>query len=63
MSIGEICNRSVVAAKRETVLTEAARLMREQHVGSLVVVDESARGRVPLGIVTDRDIDRDEIRR
>jgi CBS domain-containing protein len=56
MNIGEICTRTVVVAKRETVLTQAARLMREQHVGSLVVVDESGRGRVPVGIVTDRDI-------
>jgi CBS domain-containing protein len=30
--------------------------MREHHVGSLVVVDESARGRKPVGILTDRDI-------
>jgi CBS domain-containing protein len=30
--------------------------MREQHVGSLVVVDETGKGRVPVGILTDRDI-------
>ena len=56
MRVGEICNRTVVVAKRETVLTEAAHLMREHHVGSLVVVDASAKGNVPAGIVTDRDI-------
>lgn len=56
MNIGEICNRIVVVAGRGTSLVEAARLMREHHVGSLVVVDEAARGRVPAGILTDRDI-------
>ena len=56
MKVGEICNRTVVMAKRETVLSEAAYLMREHHVGSLVVVDPAAKGNVPVGIVTDRDI-------
>jgi CBS domain-containing protein len=56
MNVGEICNRTVVVARRQTVLTEAAHLMREHHVGSLVIVDEGARGRVPVGIVTDRDL-------
>ena len=56
MKVGEICNRTVVVAKRDTVLTEAAYLMREHHVGSLVIVDQATKGRVPVGIVTDRDI-------
>jgi CBS domain-containing protein len=45
-----------VFAERGLGLAEAARLMRDYHVGCLVVVDESARGRVPAGIVTDRDV-------
>lgn len=56
MAIGEICNREVVFAQRETTVLEAARLMREHHVGDLVVVDESGGKRVPVGIVTDRDV-------
>jgi len=56
MNVGEICNRTVVVAKRDMVLSEAAHLMREHHVGSLVIVDEREKGRVPVGIVTDRDI-------
>jgi|SRR5262245_48662381 len=56
MNLGEICNRIVVYADRGMPLTDAANLMREHHVGSLVVVDETARGRVPVGILTDRDI-------
>ena len=56
MGLGEICNRVVVVTTRDTRLDEAARLMREHHVGSLVVVDETGRGRKPVGILTDRDI-------
>lgn len=56
MNIGEICNREVVVAHRDTRLVEAARLMREHHVGSLVVVVERLSERVPVGIITDRDI-------
>lgn len=56
MSISEFCNREVVFATREMSLPEAARLMREYHVGALLVVDEINGKRVPVGIVTDRDI-------
>jgi CBS domain-containing protein len=56
MNAGEICNREVVIAYREMGLTEAAKLMREHHVGSLVVVVDRAKERVPVGILTDRDI-------
>ena len=56
MPIGEICNREVVFVRRDETVREAARLMREYHVGDLVVVDERDGRRVPTGILTDRDI-------
>lgn len=56
MSIGALCNREVVCASRETTVHDAAQLMRQRHVGTLVVVDEFSGRRVPVGIVTDRDI-------
>jgi CBS domain-containing protein len=56
MTVGQVCNRIVVFAYRDTPLPEAAKLMRENHIGSLVIADEAARGRVPVGILTDRDI-------
>jgi len=56
-SIGEICSREVVFATRDTTVAAAAKLMRQHHVGCLVVVDAMNGGkRVPVGIVTDRDI-------
>jgi CBS domain-containing protein len=56
MSIGEICNRKVVIAERSASVAELARLMREYHVGDVVIVDARAGRRYPVGIVTDRDI-------
>jgi CBS domain-containing protein len=56
MRIKEICSRVVVVAEPGTDLRKAARLMRDHHVGALVVVDGSDGHRRPIGIVTDRDI-------
>jgi len=56
MRVGEICNREVVVIDRNATLLEAAKLMRNQHVGDLVVVDEQDGNRIPVGILTDRDM-------
>ncbi len=56
MGVGEICSRDVVFAKRNESVAQAARLMREHHVGSIVVADERNGRRYPAGILTDRDI-------
>lgn len=55
MAIGEICSREVVFVARSESCAQAARLMRENHVGSLVVVQQDDR-RLPVGMITDRDI-------
>ena len=56
LTVGEVCSRSVTIAFRRTTLTGAAKLMRENHVGSLVVVDETGGLHVVVGLLTDRDI-------
>lgn len=56
LTTGEICTRSVTIAFRLTPLDGAAQLMRENHVGCLVVVDEVGGKRVVVGMLTDRDI-------
>lgn len=56
MLVGKICNREVVFVEPDNSIAEAARLMREYHVGGLVVVKEKSGKRVPVGIVTDRDL-------
>ena len=56
MAIGEICSREVVVAGPEESVREGAELMRLHHAGDVVVVEERGGARVPIGIVTDRDI-------
>jgi CBS domain-containing protein len=56
MTAGEVCNRHVVIAGPDMTIVEAADLMKAHHVGDLVVVPPAEGGRVPIGILTDRDI-------
>jgi CBS domain-containing protein len=56
MPIGELCNRDTVIANRDDTVAEAAKLMRQHHVGDVIVVEERNGMRVPVGIVTDRDL-------
>jgi len=56
LSAGDVCTRAVVIARRQLALDDAAGLLREAHVGCLVVVDETPDGRLPVGLLTDRDI-------
>ncbi|MFM9968916.1 MAG: CBS domain-containing protein, partial [Burkholderiales bacterium] len=57
MSIASVCNRNAVAIRRSESVTEAARQMRNHHVGSLVIVEDNDLGeKIPVGIITDRDI-------
>lgn len=56
MPISEICNREVIVMQRNETTLDAARLMRQHHVGDVVVVEERDGIKVPVGIVTDRDL-------
>lgn len=52
----DICKRKVSVAYPHTSVVAAAQLMREDHVGALVVVDDANGSRQVRGLVTDRDI-------
>lgn len=56
MNVGRICTRQVSTISKDQSVLEAARRMRDEHVGDLVVIDEDDGRRVPIGILTDRDI-------
>jgi CBS domain-containing protein len=57
MNVGSICNRRVVTASPQLDIQAAAELMRQEHIGFLVVVPQEPRGpQPPLGVLTDRDI-------
>jgi len=56
-TIASVCNRAVAFTTRDTTVASAAKLMRHGHVGSLVIVEQMNGGkRVPVGMLTDRDI-------
>ena len=56
MAIGDLCRRNVTTCNKDMSVADVAALMREHHVGDLVVVEEQADGKRPVGIVTDRDL-------
>jgi CBS domain-containing protein len=56
MSIGKVCNREVVVIERRESILDAAKLMREHHVGNVVVVEDRDGTRIPVGILSDRDL-------
>ena len=56
MQLREICTCPVVTCRRDATAVELAQLMRDRHVGDVIVVDECEGGATPVGIVTDRDL-------
>lgn len=56
MEVGKLCTIDTVCCTRDETVQGAALLMRQHHVGDIVVVDEPDGERSPVGIVTDRDI-------
>ena len=48
---------NVICCEADKVISEVAALMRRHHVGDVIIVDDTKNGqRIPIGIVTDRDI-------
>jgi CBS domain-containing protein len=56
MRIADICTHSVIHVDPDLSVRDAAKLMRKKHVGTLMVVEQPDGERIPVGIVTDRDI-------
>lgn len=56
MKIRDLCSPKVVVVEPLASLREAALLMRNAHVGALIVVERKGATLRPVGILTDRDI-------
>jgi CBS domain-containing protein len=56
MRVRDFCSPHVVTLEAHASLREAALLMRNKHVGALVVVERKGDMQVPVGLLTDRDI-------
>jgi CBS domain-containing protein len=55
VNIFDICQRDVVSVNGKATVQEAAQMMRDRHVGCVVVTDPEEPGRV-MGMLTDRDL-------
>lgn len=56
LTVRERATPVVVVAETDTLVLRAAQLMRQHHVGAIVVVENTETGSRPVGIVTDRDL-------
>ena len=54
MPIAEICQKKIAVLDRRETVAQAAKVMRERHVGDVIVTDSVNDS--PIGILTDRDI-------
>lgn len=56
MNVGRVCTREVVFVHESESLHAATELMRNKRVGSVVVCKEAESQRLPVGMITDRDV-------
>lgn len=56
MNVDLVFNPNVATVGARTDVADAAKLMRDQHVGDLIVTEPRGGQTVPIGILTDRDI-------
>jgi CBS domain-containing protein len=56
MKVGQHCKRRVVCINGAADIVAAARMMRDEHVGFLIVHEQGDDIRKPIGVVTDRDL-------
>jgi CBS domain-containing protein len=56
MKLANLCKRPAVTIDNDATLQQAAQVMREQHVGALVVIEHGDDGPHVAGVLTDRDL-------
>lgn len=56
MRVANLATKNVATIEATASIAAAARVMRNQHVGALVVTSEDDSQKRPIGIITDRDI-------
>lgn len=56
MKVGDICTRNPATVSTSATLAEVARLMKDRHIGAVIVTKAPLDRPVATGIITDRDI-------
>ncbi len=52
----DICRTDMVTANENTSLYDVAKLMRQNHIGDVVITRSGEAEEIPIGVLTDRDI-------
>jgi len=56
MTVEHLVTRNVAAVDTSATVVQAAREMRNRHVGALVITEAQNGGLKPVGVITDRDL-------
>ncbi len=56
MILEKIAKKPVASIERTATIEQVARVMRDMHVGDVVITERKGGRQVPVGILTDRDI-------
>jgi CBS domain-containing protein len=56
MTTREICDCETVIMQRDDTALKAAKLMRQHRVADVMVVEERDGARIPVGVITERDL-------
>jgi CBS domain-containing protein len=56
MNVGDMCTRNPATVSTSATLAEVARLMKDRHIGAVIVTRAPLDRPVVMGIITDRDV-------
>src|SRR6185437_9300271 len=63
MLVGSLCSRRPITVSKGAPISDVARLMRDQHVGAVIVTESDPGPSRAIGMITDRDIIRAQLER
>ena len=63
MLIGSLCSRRPITVTKGAPISDVALLMRDQHIGAVIVTESGPEQPRAVGMITDRDIIRAQLER
>lgn len=63
MLVGSLCSQRPVCVSTGAPISDVARLMRDRHVGAVIVTEGDSQRLRAIGMITDRDIVRAQLER
>ncbi|MDE2451695.1 MAG: CBS domain-containing protein [Gammaproteobacteria bacterium] len=63
MLVGTLCSRGPITVSTGAPISDVARMMRDRHVGAVIVTESDGKRSLVVGIITDRDIVRAQLER